>query len=115
MIFNFINSGDLGRVFVYNYPQVDASHDEIGYGCAFTIVNPYHRLMTDERWAIRLDDPNLLIKHPQIRDVDRCRYCGKGKSELKCRLCKRVSYCSKLCQTKDLKELQHDLICFKKI
>ncbi|XP_035708241.1 uncharacterized protein LOC110850052 isoform X2 [Folsomia candida] len=66
-------NGDIEKVYIYNYQQGPTTQDELGYACAFTVINPYFRLMADRKWGIRVDDPNLLIKHPLMKGQDRCR------------------------------------------
>jgi len=115
-------NGDVGRMFVYNYPQRKQTHEELGYGCQLSLIYPHYRTMTDGLLALRVDDPQLILKSAHLRNPNRCRYCGKANnkgsgssSSFPCRKCGRVSYCSKDCLHKDAKELQHSLICFKSL
>ncbi|XP_035711760.1 uncharacterized protein LOC118437080 isoform X2 [Folsomia candida] len=107
----------LGLVSIYNYPHKPETLDEIGYGCCYTIINPYYRKTNDGRWAVRVDDPNLIVKHPYLKATHRCRYCGKidypNKEKVTCCHCERVSYCSERCRAKDATELHHNLVCCK--
>ncbi len=108
--------GAVERVFVYGWPRNGRVQEEIGYGTRLSIVNPYFRKMKDGIFAIRVDDPNMIFRHAALSDPKRCRYCGRpGSGHVPCRKCKRVFYCDKLCMKKDRKELQHELVCLKKL
>jgi len=110
------NNGDLGRLFVYNYPQTEQTHEEIGYGCQLCLMYPHYRSMDDGNRGLRVDDPQLIFKQPHLRNKDRCRYCGDAEgNKVTCRKCRRVTYCSKLCLRKDEEEREHSLVCVKKL
>lgn len=108
--------GEVERLAIYGYRDMDNAQEEIGYGARIIIVVPTYKRAGDGKYVIRVDNPDTIIKQGTGGKEQRCRFCGKrGKTGIECRKCRRVSYCSKVCLKKDAEELQHELICFKKI
>jgi len=110
-------NGDIGRLFIYNHPQNGKeTHAELGFGCRLSILYPHMRNMSDGYPGLRVDDPNLILKHTTLNNSNRCHYCGKAEgSKVTCRKCGRVSYCSIGCLKKDAVKLCHYLVCHKVI
>jgi len=108
------NNEDIGRLFVYNYPQRMQTHEELGYGCQFFLIYPHYKFMRDGMKRLRVDGPKLIFKQPHLGNKDQCRYCGNSEgNKVQCRKCRRVNYCSKLCLKKDAEEREHSLVCVK--
>jgi tetratricopeptide (TPR) repeat protein len=109
------DNGDLERLFIYNTPASEGwqlvKHTYI-HGTKISILNPYMRMATDNKPAIRVDDVSSIILHGDAHNVkNMCRCCSEANASRFCGKCKIAHYCSKECQTIDWKQLDHKLIC----
>lgn len=125
---------DFQRGFVYNYSEICNSNEiqkKLGFGCSYSILNPYMRIAQDMKPGIRIDDPRSIIINSTSDQSKKCRFCLSGELKgllffklniqfilftvdenlKKCARCKRVWYCSKECQNNDWKLLKHKIIC----
>jgi len=70
-------NGAVRRCFVYNFPQNRLLQDKLGFGCRFSILNPYMQLDSELTLFIRVDDPASIILHIESQ-IKMCRICFKG-------------------------------------
>ncbi|CAL8107747.1 unnamed protein product [Orchesella dallaii] len=100
---------DVTRLLVYNVGKTKEEIEKLGFGSKISIFNPYLSVEGEDSW-IRNDDPKCIEFLGKKNKL--CRFCGEEKACSACSKCKRAGYCSKDCQTFDVKKMKHKLICF---
>jgi len=103
---------DVTRVLFYTPNIRYLSVNDIAYGCRLSIVNPHLRVpMADGYCGLRVDNINSIIPHKELKNSNRCRFCGKeNENIIECPRCPRM-YCSQVCLNRDKKEMNHGFVC----
>jgi len=103
------------RISIYNFNwDWETLKENFAFGSKFSIVNPFFRIATDGKSAIRVDDPGTIVFHPTLSDKGKCRFCeSPSNSTIKCLKCLKAFYCSNKCLKNDAKVWKHNLICRK--
>ena len=113
----FVVQDDMGyieRLVVYNF--TDTQKKQLRYGKMFGVgsriilIEPYVKIASDGKPAIRIDEPNKIFDLDVIVN-NMCRFCGKKDAQFKCAKCSKAKYCCKECQNDDWKILSHKFVC----
>ena len=113
----FVVQDDMGyieRLVVYSFTDTQKKQIRdgkmFGVGSRIILIEPYVKIASDGKSAIRIDESNKIFDLNEIVN-DMCRFCGKKDAQFKCAKCSKAKYCCKECQHDDWKILSHKFVC----
>ncbi len=108
------DAGYIERLAVYNLTDFQKEQIRSGkmleIGTHFILIEPYVKIASDGKPAIRVDEPSTIV-NMENKMKEMCRFCGKSDAKFRCGKCKISRYCCKECQTDDWTILNHKFVC----
>ena len=108
------DNGYIERLCIYSFTDNEKKEIRdrkmLDIGSRITLIEPYVKIASDGKSAIRIDDPKKIV-YLDEKIEDMCRFCGKKDAKFRCGKCSNAKYCCKECQSDDWKILKHKFIC----